>query len=667
MYSDCENNYNNNNSNNKDAGDWEVSDDSDGSEIEDSDEEIDVKKTEASIDWLTDLTRIYIGQYEKGNEAKEKVITDQLSNINTEFINNKKKYKYTKLIKGLYRNSRIKLNNMGVLNHLYKMFKKEKDKYCKFRTSLRNVNPEFLISQPHLNQLPPSPHKIKNVNNKKNTTTTETTKSIFKFPPPLPYILKSRDIQYLNERKRQMEFEDSDRDSDGDYKYSKKRDDFDRNRNKKIKEGSDIFNRRSSPTLQSLPTKVPSPTLSNLSTKIPSPVDNNFNNKNKNNNRMQYDIPPVARNSVNNSDNNDNNNNINNNNNNNNNIGTTVDETSSSQQRLSQPQSSQQQQPQTPIKDVNNPYNQVLKVDTDPIDYSELESLSNANNGIVKSDEKIVTMPVGTPIPLSVLKKTLPTNVTETVPTTQQNQTHSFSLDSKLLDALIPVENQPPQPTSPTHTTSTLPTTTTTTTTATTTTTPNDTNNELIESLLKISKNPVIIDCVKQLYENQRFKEFQLLQQRSDLLKSQDERKQNRFQKYIQELGESGANQEEVKMKLQIEATNLINRTHEELETFSKYISEEMNKFISIQQVTLQQIGVIGFFRTNDPIQIQQQLKILDSLFPSYKFSSSCNLNTLNINNNDFINENNDNNNNNNNNSNNNNNNNNNNPSIQTQ
>ncbi|KAF2076997.1 hypothetical protein CYY_001706 [Polysphondylium violaceum] len=250
----------------------------------------------------------------------------------------------------------------------------------------------------------------------------------------------------------------------------------------------------------------------------------------------------------------------------------------------------------------------------------------------LEDQEKIVTMPVGTPIPLILQKKGSTNASTEPQPTTTSTTSATavastdFSLDSKLLDALIPIDslsqkniagfaskiiddnsnnqNQPQQ--SQQNTTSGTP------------QKPQD--QQILSDLIKLSQDPLVLDQVKQLLDQQRFKEAQLLSQREELLHNQLERKKFHLQKFCDQLLECGNDnnlKKEIQRKLSLEAKMVHDHSQEELRQFSLKIVNEMNNILTFQQLSLQRLGIVGFFPTNNSVHLEQQMKILECLFPT--------------------------------------------------
>eukprot|EP01132_Coremiostelium_polycephalum_P006270 gene6270-7812_t len=274
--------------------------------------------------------------------------------------------------------------------------------------------------------------------------------------------------------------------------------------------------------------------------------------------------------------------------------------------------------------------------------------------------EKVVTMPVGTPIPLNALSKkkggsssntsgstsssisstsssstsggasssssggnslggnttnnnnnnnnnmeTTPTTTTTTTTTTQHGD--FFQLDSKLLEALIPLEKESISEKSIADI-------------ATSNSKKPLNDQKILNDLQAIRNDPNIIDQVRQLYENQRFKESQLMAQRQELINNHNERKKIHFNKYCQDLLYSGNNTvvtKQLKEQLSMEVQYILEQNQEELKQFSLLIINEMNAIRSFQQMVLQNLGVIGFFQTQNTTHIEQQMKILECLFPS--------------------------------------------------
>ncbi|EFA83939.1 hypothetical protein PPL_03009 [Heterostelium album PN500] len=202
-----------------------------------------------------------------------------------------------------------------------------------------------------------------------------------------------------------------------------------------------------------------------------------------------------------------------------------------------------------------------------------------------QSEEKIVTMPVGTPIPLSALMKKSTTTAPPSDEKSAPKETNaSFQLDSKLLDSLIPnekdsqlIQQNISKLSIPSNDGVNM--------------TLNINSDNLVNRLLAIANNHQIIARVQLLFTNQQSFEQSLIEERLKIIELSQINKKN----------------------IQDECQQLQSQAPNNMAKYQIYENLKMQE----NQTTLQHLGVIGFFPTQNISHIKLQIKILECLFPS--------------------------------------------------
>ncbi|GAM23323.1 hypothetical protein SAMD00019534_064980 [Acytostelium subglobosum LB1] len=230
---------------------------------------------------------------------------------------------------------------------------------------------------------------------------------------------------------------------------------------------------------------------------------------------------------------------------------------------------------------------------------------------IIEDEERVVTMPVGTPIPLSALMKKNSTPVPSDATSSKQEPATmgatGFQLDAKLLESLIPNERESQMikdlatMTIPSPNGETTPMTHVTT-----------------KQLIAAAGNPTIVDDVRTLYNNQTKAEHLLLAKRATIMEQLALKRKEANDEF--QILSNQANDMLIKNQIYnnylLTDKMLTDETENILKQITKDILIEMNQQILLQQTKLQQHGVAGFFPTKNLEIIKCQTKLLRCLFP---------------------------------------------------
>ncbi|KYR00025.1 Na-H exchanger [Tieghemostelium lacteum] len=136
----------------------------------------------------------------------------------------------------------------------------------------------------------------------------------------------------------------------------------------------------------------------------------------------------------------------------------------------------------------------------------------------------------------------------------------------------------------------------------------------------KITQNPMIFEQVKQMYNNQKAREIQLLHERNILEKGHIERRKHFLKQFNQELidcGDDDLLKQALRAKIKNGLIPLQETNQEELQEMTKNIAKDLFSMIPSQQSQLQQFGIPTMFTTSIPNQIDSQSSLLMGIFPS--------------------------------------------------
>ena len=123
---------------------------------------------------------------------------------------------------------------------------------------------------------------------------------------------------------------------------------------------------------------------------------------------------------------------------------------------------------------------------------------------------------------------------------------------------------------------------------------------ELLSGLANSLLNEIIFEIVKGLMEIQHVTEKHLFQQRLQLINQQ----QNEIQQTLAKI-RSEDEKDEVKQKL-------FTRHREDLRQQDMNLVRQLDQKVADQQSTLEKAGVPGFYVTNNPMDIQVQMRLCD-------------------------------------------------------
>ena len=119
---------------------------------------------------------------------------------------------------------------------------------------------------------------------------------------------------------------------------------------------------------------------------------------------------------------------------------------------------------------------------------------------------------------------------------------------------------------------------------------------DLLSSLASSLAQGAIVEIVKMLTEVQQATEKHLFQQRLQFINQQKMEKQSMIIKNLPPSAIAAADQ----------------RFKEELRQHDMKLVTQLDQKVSDQQVTLERAGLPGFYVTNNPIEIQVQMYLLD-------------------------------------------------------